>query len=272
MDQTHLQSQVAVITGGGRGIGRAAAVLLAQQGAAVVAAARSAREIEETASIIRDQGGKAAAVPADVANWSQAQRLAQETRHAFGPADILVVNAGTVQPLGLTWETPPEEWADNIDVNLVGAYYTVRAFLPEMVARRSGTIIMISTGAAVNPFLGAGAYASAKAGMNHFARNLAAELAEQDIPVRVFIFQPGVVDTRMQESLRETTRDEFPAVERFRAYHEKGVLREPEEPAKVIYWLATPYASDLTGQVVSIDDPNIRRRVAQDLGIQLPGR
>ncbi len=272
MAQSNLNGQVAVITGGGRGIGRAAAVLLAEKGAAVVTAARSAGEIEETARIIQGRGGQSAAVPTNVAEWQQAQRLSQETERAFGPADVLVVNAGVVQPFGMTWDTVPEEWANNINVNLIGAYYTVRAFLPAMVARAKGTIILVSSGAANHPFLGLGAYASAKAGLNHFARNLSAELAEQKIPLRVYILQPGVVDTRMQATMRGTTAEEFPAVERFREYHTGGVLRAPEEPAKLIYWLAASFAADLTGQIISIDDPVIRKRVAEDLGAELTGR
>ncbi len=272
MVQQKLHNHTAVITGGGRGIGRAAAILLAQKGAAVVVAARSTNEIEETAHIIQEQGGQAAAVPVDVSEWQQTQHLAQETESRFGPADILVVNAGTVQPLGMTWETPPEEWAGNITVNLTGAYFTLRAFLPQMVARRRGIIILVSSGAADRPFLGAGAYAAAKAGMNHFARNLVAELAEQDIPLQVYILSPGVVDTEMQVSLRATTPAEFPAVDRFRKYQESGVLRSPEEPAQVIYWLASGHAPDLTGQIVSLDDRKIRKRVVGDLGVQLQGR
>ncbi len=272
MTESGLYNQIAVITGGSRGIGRPAAILLAHNGAAVVAAARSIAEIEETARIIQAQGGQAAAVPVDISEWQQTRQLAQETRRRFGPADILVVNAGTVQPLAMTWETEPAEWAGSISVNLIGAYYTVRAFLPEMVERRQGTIILVSSGAALHPFLGAGAYAAAKAGMNHFAHNLIAELAERDIPLQVYILQPGVVDTEMQGEIRSTTPAEFPAVERFRGYSETGVLRPPEEPAQVIYWLASGRAPDLTGQVISIDDPEIRKRVSRDLGVQLKGR
>ncbi len=272
MVQPSLFNQVAVVTGASRGIGRETALLLAQKGAAVVAAAQSSREIEDVADQIRQAGGRAAQVPTDVSQWEQAQHLAHETQRLFGATDILVVNAGVLAPFGMTWETSPEDWARNVDINLIGGFYTVRAFLPAMVERRHGIIILVSSGAALHPFLGAGAYASSKAELNHFGRNLSAELAEQSIPLRVYILQPGVVNTPMQASIRSTTQQEFPAVERFRVFYESGLLRSPREPAELIFWLTTPAAADLDGQVVSIDDPEIRRRVFEDLGLQLKGR
>jgi NAD(P)-dependent dehydrogenase (short-subunit alcohol dehydrogenase family) len=110
-DEARLKGQVAVVTGGGRGIGRAAAILLAQAGATVVVTARTAAEVEETAEHIRRQGGHAQALPADVSDWAAMEWLAEETMQAFGPADIVVASAGVIHPVGDTWKVEPADWA-----------------------------------------------------------------------------------------------------------------------------------------------------------------
>ena len=256
-----------MVTGGGRGIGRAAAIILARAGAAVVAAARTAEEIEETADRIRQEGGRAAAIPADVSDWPSVQNLAQETEDVFGPADIVVACAGVIHPVGNTWDVAPEEWAQNLDVNLAGAFYTARAFLPAMVERRSGVVILVSSGAASHPVPGWSAYCAAKAGLDHFGRNLAAEIDQEELSIRVHTLYPGVVDTAMQEKIRGMSEDRFSQVGRFRTYNATGALRPPEEPGTLIWWLATPLAADFHGRVVSIDDASIRSRLAADLDV-----
>jgi len=201
-DEARLEGQVAVVTGGGRGIGRAAAILLAQAGAAVVVTARTATEVEETAEHIRRQGGRAQALPADVSDWAAMERLAEETTQAFGPADIVVANAGVIHPVGDTWEVEPADWAQNLTINLTGSFYTARAFLPAMVARRSGVLIFVSSGAASHPVPGWSAYCAAKAGAEHFVRNVAAEVDQRGLPIRVHALYPGIVATAMQEKPR----------------------------------------------------------------------
>ena len=265
-DEARLEGQVAVVTGGGRGIGRAAAILLAQAGAAVVVTARTATEVEETAEHIRRQGGRAQALPADVSDWAAMERLAEETTQAFGPADIVVANAGVIHPVGDTWEVEPADWAQNLTINLTGSFYTARAFLPAMVARRSGVLIFVSSGAASHPVPGWSAYCAAKAGAEHFVRNVAAEVDQRGLPIRVHALYPGIVATAMQEKIRRVSAEQFPLVDRYRNYHEQGQLRPPHEPATLIWWLATPLAADFHGQVVNIDDAAIRSRMAADLG------
>ncbi len=265
--EVRLEGKVAVITGGGRGIGRATALKLAEAGASVVVAARTKTQIEETAALIRDGGGEAIAVPADVSDWQAVERLAEETVRAFGPADIVVANAAVLHPVGDSWEVPPDLWAHNIQVNLVGAFYTARAFLPAMVERGEGVLVFVSSGAASHPVPGWSAYCAAKAGMDHFAANLVEELAAREVAVRVHVLYPGIVETAMQEEIRRQSPSRFPLVEKFRLYHEAGWLRPPEEPATLIWWLTTPMAADLHGQIVSIDDEAVRRRMARDLGI-----
>lgn len=266
-NDARLDDQVAVVTGGGRGIGRAAAIQLAEVGASVMVTARTASEIEETAEQIRQDGGSAQSFPADVSDWEEMLQLAKATEEAFGPADIVVANAGVIEPVGNTWEVSPDRWAKNLTINLTGAFYTARAFLPAMVERGEGVFIFTSSGAATHPVAGWSAYCAAKAGLDHFVRNLASEVDQHGLPLRAHTFYPGIVDTSMQRHIRGKSEDDFPRSDQFRDYHEEGWLRPPEEPAALIWWLATPMASDFHGQPVSIDDPDIRRRMADDLNL-----
>jgi 3-oxoacyl-[acyl-carrier protein] reductase len=271
--QASLRGKVVVVTGGGRGIGRATAQLLAGAGANLMVTARTADEIADTVAEIGRQGGRAVSFAADVSNWSATRQLAQETVQVLGPPEIVVINASVLRPMADTWTVEPADWARNVEINLTGAFYTARAFLPGMVGRGQGILIFVSSGAAVHSVPGWSAYAAAKAGLEHFARNLAAELDQRELPIRVHVLQPGIVATSMQERVRQVSAEQFPLVEQYRKYHEKGYLRPPEQPARLIWWLATPMAADLHGQVVSIDDPAIRSRVTTDLGgPPIPGR
>jgi NAD(P)-dependent dehydrogenase (short-subunit alcohol dehydrogenase family) len=229
--------------------------------------ARTLSEIQETAEAVRDQGGSARAFSADVSSWESMLRLVRETEQTFGRPDVVVANAGVIEPVEETWEVDPRAWAQNIGINLTGAFYTVRAFLPAMVERDAGVLIFTSSGAATHPVVGWSAYCAAKAGLDHFVRNLAAEFDERDLSIRAHTFYPGVVDTYMQERIRSKSEDEFPDVDRLQRYHEEDVLRPPVQPAALVWWLATPMAARFHGQPVSIDDPRIRPQLAQDLGL-----
>jgi len=136
------------------------------------------------------------------------------------------------------------------------------------VSQRKGVLIFVSSGAATHPVPGWSAYCAAKAGLDHFARNLASEIDGRGLPIRVFTLYPGIVATAMQERIRGLSQNQFDSVDRFRAYHADGWLRPPEEPGTLVWWLATPMAADLHGQAVSMDDVSIRSRLAAGLGIQ----
>lgn len=270
-DDARLDDQVAVVTGGGRGIGRAAALRLAEAGASVMVTARTTSEIQATTEQIRQQGGAAQAFPADVSDWDAVGQLVEATEDAFGPADIVVANAGVIEPVGDTWDVAPARWAQNLSINLTGAFYTARAFLPAMVERDQGVLIFTSSGAATHPVAGWSAYCAAKAGLDHFVRNLAAEIDQRGLSLRAHTFYPGIVDTAMQRHIRGKTEEDFPRADQFRDYHTHKRLRPPEEPAALIWWLATPMASAFHGQPVSIDEPDIRKRMADDLGLPVFG-
>lgn len=267
--RARLDDQVAVISGAGRGIGRAAAEQLARAGARVVLAARSPDQIREAARGIVAQGGRAEPFVADVTQWEDVRRLAESVLNAHGAPHVVVANAGVIDPVGMTWTLDPEAWSRNVAVNLHGAFHMVRAFLPAMIEAGRGVVIFTSSGAATHPVAGWSAYCAAKAAVDLFAKTLAQELHAAESAIRVHILYPGIVDTAMQQRIRETPPERFPRVEDFRAYHVRGVLRPAEEPAALIWWLATPFAADYHGRAASLDDPMVRHRLATDLGLPL---
>ena len=266
-----LAGQVAVVTGAGRGLGRAAALLLAEAGAAVVAVARSADEITGVADEIKHAGGQALAIPTDVSDPARVDHLLVLALRGFGRIDILINNAALVQPFGKVWETSPAAWQQLIQVNVVGPYLCSRAVLPHMLDRGSGRIINISSGVAEKNIKGLSAYSVSKAALERFSGVLATEMASSDVVVAVL--RPGVVDTPMQTELRKTPGHLLPRVSAWQDLHRQGQLRPPAEPAQAILWLASHFGRDSNGQILHLDDEQFRQQIAADLGRpQLPPR
>ncbi len=262
--QTLLAGQVAVVTGAGRGIGRAAALALSRAGAAVILAARSADEIISVADAIKHEGGKALAIPTDVSDLAQVDHLLVLTMRAYGRVDILVNNAAVVRPIGKVWETGPMAWGKTLAINVLGPYLCSRAVLPHMIERNSGRIINVSSGAADHDIEGASAYCASKAALERFGSTLALELKETNI--RVTTFRPGIVDTHMQTELRETSAHQFPRVGDWQAWHNKGLLRSIDEPGQAILWLASQFVEKTEQQLFSMDDAAFQQQIIADLG------
>jgi len=253
-----LSKRVAWVTGGGRGIGRAAALVLAQFGAAVAVNARTQLEVDEVADDARHRGGRVEPFVCDVSDWQSVLETLGQIESTLGPVDILINNAGVLGPLARTWESPPREWARAIEVNLIGAYYCARAVLPGMVARRRGSIVNISSGAASFAAPNWSAYAASKAGLDHFTRSLAVEL--EGTGVRVNSLHPGVVETAMVQTLRTATPEQLPASRRkfFEEVTARGEALEPEVAGRVIAWLASDATTDFNGAVLDArDDPSL---------------
>ena len=267
-----LAGQTALITGGGRGIGRAVAEELARHGVNVVVTARSGREVHDTARALNALGANALGIVADIAMPDDVRKVVEEAVDEFGTIDILVNNAAMLQPVGLAWEVDADEWAYTIHVNLIGVYRLCHAILPLMIEEGAGRIINVSSGAArpTSTTVGWTAYSSSKAALDQFTRILAVEAQPHGISVNAVY--PGVTDTRMQADIRGLTPDQFPSVGRFQGFHERGELRDPREPAELVFWLCTSAARDVTGQILDINDLAVRERVARDLGRPLlPG-
>jgi len=192
-----LDGEVAVVTGGGRGIGRAIARSLGQAGASVAVVARTPNDVEATAAMLAEGGGEALGVRADVTDRASVDRAMGRVERSFGPVTILVNCAGTCGAIGPLWEIEPADWRRDVDASLFGTFLCARAVLPAMVARRRGRIINVSSYAAIRPTPYIAAYGSAKAALVHLTNTLAAETAP--FGVSVFAVTPGRVRTAMTE-------------------------------------------------------------------------
>lgn len=188
--QQELEGQVALVTGGGRGIGRSIALELAGAGARVAVAARTTEQVEATAA---EAGG--IAIEADVSDRASVERMVERTESELGPLDLLVCNAGTAPHEEAAWELEPEDWWRTFEVNVLGVYLCCRAAIPGMLARRGGRIVNVASGAAYLPGTGTTAYSASKAAVHRFSETLAAQLAPHGIPV--FSISPGLVRTEM---------------------------------------------------------------------------
>jgi NAD(P)-dependent dehydrogenase (short-subunit alcohol dehydrogenase family) len=245
--------RVAVVTGGGRGIGAATAAALARAGAAVAVVARSGDQIGEVAARLVADGAASRAVVADIADPDAIAGAMAEIEAALGPVGILVNNAGVVGPLGPTAQIDPVAWQYNMTVNLTGAFRWIRTVLPGMLTYRWGRIVNVSTGAASGTgMFRASAYSVSKAGLEMLTVNLATELAGTGITINAV--RPGSVDTVMNAEVQASD----PAVmgealvARFRAARANGLLLPPERPAQLILHVL---ANHTTGEVIDINDP-----------------
>lgn len=195
-----IRGKCVIITGASRGIGAAAARYLAEQGAKVVLAARNSEAIGDLAQEIIATGGDASAFPCDVSAYGDVAALVQHCLDTFGKIDVLVNNAGVIEPIAPLIESDPHEWSKVVDINLKGVYYAIRSAAPHMVKQGSGTIINISSGAAYMPLDGWSQYCTTKAGVLMLTQFGHHELAAQG--VRVMGLSPGTVATNMQVAIK----------------------------------------------------------------------
>jgi NAD(P)-dependent dehydrogenase (short-subunit alcohol dehydrogenase family) len=253
-----LEGQTAIVTGGARGLGRAAAEVMAAAGANVVIASRNAPQLDEVVEAIRSKGGRALAYAADVADERQVQELVLSAERWVGPATILVNNAGVVDPIAPLARTDATAWLRHIAVNVGGVYLCARAVIPGMLERGYGRIVNVSSSAARRASPGWTAYCAGKAAVDQLTRALAIELEETGITACAFY--PGYMDTRMQERVRRSSPEDFPRVEEFRELQRQGKLRDPHEPARTVAYLASRQAQR-NGQIVEFADEELARDV-----------
>lgn len=244
-----LQDKVAIVTGGGRGIGRAIALAFAREGADVVVASRTPREIEEAATQIQALGKRGLAVQADVSRWDEVQRLVEEVLRAFGRIDILVNSAGIQGPIGLLVDNDVEEWIRALHVNLVGTFFCIKAVLPHMMGRRQGKIINLSGGGATSPRPCFTAYAASKAAVVRLTETVAEEVKSFNIHVNAIA--PGAVNTRMLEEVLAAgeAAGEAELAQAQRLLEEGGT--PPERAAELAVFLASSESNGITGKLIS---------------------
>lgn len=241
-----LKGKVAVITGGSRGIGRAAVLALAGAGAAVVVNyARNRAAAEEVLARVEQIGGRAIAHQADVTDYAASEKLIEGALDHFNRIDILINNAGITRD-NLLVRMKEDEWEEVISTNLTGVYNCTRAVIKPLLKQKSGgSIINLASVAGVYGNSGQANYAAAKGGIIAFTRTIAKELGSRGITVNAVA--PGLIETEMTAALPEQLKKEI------MARIALGRFGKPEDVARVILFLASEEAAYITGQVIAVD-------------------
>ena len=252
-----LDAQVAVITGAGRGIGRAIALAYAREGAKLALAARSESELQGTASAASELGAEAIAVPTDVTSQEDTERLARSVVQRFGRIDVLVNNAGISGPIGPLQDNSVADWMNTVTVNLTGTFLVCRAVIPVMLEQSGGKIINLSGAGAANAWSNMSAYCSSKAAAVRLTEVLAQELDGQGITVNAL--GPGSVHTSMWDKMTEQAGQagaDF--IHQLGLRVTSGGGASIDECAELAVWLASDESGTLTGRLISAATDDFR--------------
>jgi NAD(P)-dependent dehydrogenase (short-subunit alcohol dehydrogenase family) len=255
-----LSGQVAIVTGGGHGIGHAISVALGAAGAQVVVAGRRVSALDETVAEIRQAGGLASKCVVDVSERDQVEAMVESTLLVHGQIDLLVNNAGRLHAFGPVWEADPDEWLLDVKTNLYGTFLCCRSVLPAMIARKTGKIINMSGGGASGALLYRSGYGASKAALVQFSESLNKEAAPHGI--RVYVMGPGLVLTEITK-----THVDIPYVRNllpeFEQRFASGQHVPPTLAAELVVFLASPEGDPLAGRFISAteDYREVARRV-----------
>ena len=245
----HLSEKTLLITGASRGIGEATARLFVKAGANVALIARSEEAI---ADLSGELGERSIAIPCDVSRYWEVSKAVDATIETFGGLDVLINNAGVIEPISHLASSDPEGWSHAIDVNLKGVYYGMRAAMPYMMDNGGGTIITISSGAAHYPIEAWSHYCASKAGAAMLTG--CADKEGRDNGLRIMGLSPGTVATQMQKEIKTSGINPVSQLE-------WSDHIPPEWPAKTLAWMCSSDADDWIGQEISLRDESIRQRV-----------
>jgi NAD(P)-dependent dehydrogenase (short-subunit alcohol dehydrogenase family) len=244
-----MQGKIVAITGASRGIGAASARVFADAGARVVLLARSGDEI---AALANEIGRGALAIACDVGDADSVKAAMAQIVAECGGLDVLIGNAGVIDPIARISDARVEDWGRAIDINLKGVFYGMQAAIPVMRARGGGTIITVSSGAAHNPLEGWSAYCAGKAGAAMLTR--AAHLEESGNGLRIMGMSPGTVATEMQVKIKASGINRVSQLD-------PAVHIPAEWPARLMLWMCGAGGDDWLGQEVSMRDEGVRRAV-----------
>src|SRR5262249_19585560 len=236
---------VALVTGGGRGIGQGIALRLAKEGWAVAIAARSADQLQATIRQNEGHDGRIFGVPADVTSSNSVREMVRQVEETFGHVTLLVNNAGTGGPIGPFWHNDADHWWQCQEVNLRGPMLCCREILPGMVARKNGRIINVASGGGCQAIPEMSAYVTSKTALIRFSEQLAVEL--QPYGVSVFSIHPGGVHTAMVEEARK----KLPFIQDLL---DAGKTVTPDLAADLVVFLASGKADELSGRFFSVDE------------------
>ena len=252
-----LDGQVAVITGAGRGIGRAIALAYAREGAKLALAARSESELQEAVSAVSELNAEAIALPTDVTSPEETELLAGKVVDHFGRIDVLVNNAGISGPVGPLQGNDIADWVNTINVNLTGTFLVCRAIIPVMLNQSAGKIINLSGAGATNAWSNMSAYCSSKAAVVRLTEVLAQELDGRGITVNAL--GPGSVHTSMWDRMTEQAADagaDF--IHQLGLRVTSGGGASIDECAELAVWLASDESEALTGRLISAATDDFR--------------
>lgn len=245
-----MKDKVVIITGASRGIGAAAARVFAGAGAKVALLARDGGAIAALAAELGPD--RAMALPCDMADWPAVREAVAAVTGRFGCVDVLIGNAGMIEPMARLADADPETWGRAIDVNLKGVFHGIRAVLPGMKAQGGGTVITVSSGAATSPYEGWSAYCAGKAGALMLTRALHLEEGAQGI--RALGLSPGTVATGMQVRIRASGIGPV-------AQLDPAVHIPADWPARALLWMCSPAADGWLGTDIRLRDEEIRKAV-----------
>lgn len=249
-----LEGKTAIVTGAGRGLGRAIALAMSREGANVALMSRTLSELEEVAAKIREEGGECLVHQGDVSRHEDVSAMVDRARKRFRSIHVVVNNAAIIGPVRFLEDAGVEEWKRTIDINLNGAYYCTRAVIPFLIREGRGKIVNLASGLGEIPFPRFCAYGVSKAGVIQLTRSLSDELRPFNIQVNAI--DPGVMDTSMHEKIRAMgpTLLSESLHRRFTDYKKEGVLKNPSEVAPLAVFLASDESNHLSGHVGTLRD------------------